>query len=92
MSYTIKFTKKADKDIIFHVKSGDKAILKKIQLLLEELSEHPTTGTGHPEQLRHQLGGLWSRKITNKHRLVYLILETEIIVEVISAEGHYGDK
>lgn len=92
MSYSIKFTKKADKDIILFTKAGDKAILKKIQKLLEELSEHPTTGTGHPEQLRHQLSGLWSRKITDKHRLVYQILETEIIVEILSAEGHYGDK
>ena len=92
MSYSIKFTKKADKDIILFTKAGDKAILKKIQKLLEELSEHPTTGTVHPEQLRHQLNGLWSRKITDKHRLVYQILETEIIVEILSAEGHYGDK
>jgi toxin YoeB len=92
MSYRIKFTKKADKDIAFYAKTGDKAILKKIQKLLDELIEHPTTGTGHPEQLRYQLGGLWSRKITDKHRLIYEIFETEIIVEIISAEGHYGDK
>lgn len=92
MSYSIKFTKKVDKDIVSFTKAGDKAILKKIQKLLEELSEHPTTGTGHPEQLRHQLYGLWSRKITDEHRLVYQILETEIIVEILSAEGHYGDK
>lgn len=92
MSYSIKLTKKADKDIILFTKAGDKAILKKIQKLLEELSEHLTTGTGHPEQLRHQLNSLWSRKITDKHRLVYQILETEIIVEILSAEGRYGDK
>ncbi|MBQ3657914.1 MAG: type II toxin-antitoxin system YoeB family toxin [Bacteroidales bacterium] len=34
----------------------------------------------------------WSRRITDKHRLVYRIFETEVFVEVISAYGHYSDK
>ena len=92
MIYGLNFTSKALQDIQYHKKAGNKALCKKIENILKELREHPTIGTGHPEQLRHHLSGLWSRKITDKHRLVYRILETEIVVEIISAEGHYGDK
>ena len=92
MMYDIVFTKIALEDIEIHKKSGDKAILKKLSKLLKELRDHPTTGTGHPEPLRHDRSGQWSRELSKKHRLVYRILETEIVVEIISAEGHYGDK
>lgn len=92
MSYTIKFTPNALKDIAFHQKSGDKAVLKKLAQILKELQEHPETGIGRPERLKYELGGQWSREISKKHRLTYQILETEIIVEILSAEGHYGDK
>ena len=92
MSYQLKLTKKADEDIAFHVKSGDKAILKKILKLFQELKEHPTTGTGHPEPLRYGKSGQWSRKITDKHRLVYEVFEAEVLVEVVQAKDHYNDK
>jgi toxin YoeB len=92
MSYVIFFTKQAHEDIDFFKKSGNKAVLKKLQILLEELMEHPEVGTGHPEQLRFQFTGLWSRKITGKHRLVYRIEKEKVIVEFISAKDHYSDK
>jgi len=53
---------------------------------------HPHTGTGHPEQLKGDRTGQWSRTITKKHRLIYEIFETEVHVDVLSAYGHYGDK
>lgn len=46
MSYKLRFTSNAVKDIQRHKKSGDKKLLQKIELLLEELKEHPKTGTG----------------------------------------------
>lgn len=57
MSYRIDFTNQAQKDIDFHKKSGNKAVLKKINTLLYELTEHPFVGTGKPEQLKHNLTG-----------------------------------
>ncbi|WP_114751845.1 type II toxin-antitoxin system YoeB family toxin [Pleomorphovibrio marinus] len=39
-------------------------MLKKLFQLLEELTEHPTSGTGKPEQLKHNLAGYWSRRIS----------------------------
>ena len=92
MSYTLEFTETALADIEKHKKSGDKTVLKKIEKLLTELMEHPTTGTGQPEMLKHNLAGLYSRRINKKHRLVYSIDEQIITVHVLSAWSHYGDK
>ncbi|MCM1553956.1 MAG: Txe/YoeB family addiction module toxin [Bacteroides sp.] len=62
---------------------------KKALKLLNELSKHPTTGTGHPEQLKGFEIPTWSRRISQKHRLVYEIHEDQIKVLVLSAYGHY---
>jgi toxin YoeB len=92
MSYTLEFSKTALSDIKKHKKSGDKATLKKIEKLLNELMEHPETGTGQPEQLKHNLAGLYSRRINQKHRLVYSINKEIVTVHVLSAWAHYDDK
>jgi len=92
MSYILAFSKIALADIKKHRKSGDKAILRKIEQLLNELREHPTTGTGQPELLKHNLQGLYSRRINKKHRLVYSIKAEIVTVYVVSAHSHYGDK
>jgi toxin YoeB len=92
MSYELDFSKKALEDIDKHKKSGDKSTLKKIQKLLNELMEHPTTGTGQPELLKHDLQGLYSRRINKKHRLVYSVKASIVTVYIISAHSHYGDK
>ncbi|WP_258098556.1 Txe/YoeB family addiction module toxin [Marinoscillum pacificum] len=92
MSYELVFTKTALKDIEKHKKSGDKATLKKLQQLLNELIEHPFSGTGQPELLKHELAGLYSRRINKKHQLVYSVEEEQVIVYVLSAWSHYGDK
>jgi len=57
MSYHLDFAQQANSDIDFHKKTGNKAVLKKLFVLLEELSEHPFTGTGKPEQLKYILQG-----------------------------------
>jgi toxin YoeB len=88
MSYQIDFTKQAQEDIEAHRKAGNKAILKKINTLLEELTEHPFTGTGKPEALKYSLAGLWSRRINQEHRLLYQV-EEETIVIILAAKGHY---
>jgi len=71
MTYTLAFTKTALSDIQKHKKSGDRAILIKVNKILNELLEHPRTGTGQPEILKHDLQGLYSRRINRKHRIVY---------------------
>lgn len=79
----------ADKHLSRHKKSGNKAVMKKIQVILQELTEHPYTGTGKPEALKHELSGYWSRRINSKDRLIYTVQESVVTVYVISAMGHY---
>ena len=57
MSYNLDFSQQVQSDIEFYKKTGNKAVLKKLFVLLEELSEHPFTGTGKPEQLKYILQG-----------------------------------
>jgi toxin YoeB len=70
MTYQIELTPEAENDIEKHKKNGDSKILKKINKLFNELREHPKVGTGKPEQLKHYDFPTWSRRITDKHRLV----------------------
>lgn len=92
MSYIIEITPEAQSDIEKFKKSGEKKILTKINDLFNELREHPTVGTGKPEKLKHYKIPTWSRRISDKHRLVYRIEETKIVVLVLSLYGHYSDK
>ena len=92
MSYTIEFSDTALSDIEKHRKAGDAVILRKIDKLLKELLEHPTSGTGQPKLMKYNFAGLYSRRISQKHRMVYSIKEEIITVHVLSLWGHYGEK
>ncbi len=92
MSYSLNFTDLALEDLKRHKKAGDRVVLKKIEKLLNELMEHPKTGTGQPEPLKYDLRGLYSRRINKKHRLIYSIQEEIVTVLIISSYSHYGDK
>lgn len=92
MKYEIELTEDALEGIKQLKKAGDLQALKKLKKLLIELEEHPTTGTGQIEPLKGDKSGLWSRRITGKHRLIYSVNETEVKVLVISTYGHYDDK
>lgn len=80
------------KSIGKHLKSGNQASIKKIAIILQELSETPYTGVGKPEALKENLTGFWSRQINLKDRLIYTVNDDLVVVDVISAMGHYADK
>ena len=63
--------------------------IKKLKSLLVELQEHPRTGTGQVEQLKHYEEETWSRRINKEHRLVYRIHDDIVEVLVLSTYGHY---
>ena len=88
--YKIKYTAEAKEHIEQFKKFGQKIIAKKIDKLLNELREHPRTGTGKPEPLKY-LQNCWSRRIDKEHRLVYKIEDDKVIVLVLSAYGHYEE-
>ena len=89
--YNIDFTTEARIGLAKLEKSEPKAFAKAVRFI-EELKVHPKTGLGHPEPLRGEPEGRWSREITKKHRLVYCIFEKEVVVLVLRSYGHYNDK
>lgn len=89
--YEIIYSPKA-KDDLLKLQRSEPAAFKKAAKFIEELKVHPKTGTGHPEQLKGDRAGQWSRTITKKHRLIYEIFEREVYVDVLAAYGHYDDK
>jgi toxin YoeB len=90
VSFELIFTKIAKGGILKHKKAGNKKLILQIDQLLDELEEHPETGTGKPERLKNNLSGLWSRRINKEHRLIYSIDDKNVTVTVISAFGHYS--
>ena len=91
MEYHIDYTEKAVAGLI-RLRDNEPKAYAKVRRLIEELKIHPQTGTGKPELLKGDRGGQWSRRITDKHRLVYKSNETEVIVLFLTAYGHYDDK
>jgi toxin YoeB len=89
--YKISYTEKAEKDLIV-LKRNEPQSFKKVIKLIDELMEHPTTGTGKPKQLSSDRAGQWSRRISSKHRLIYMIDNENIVILLLSAYGHYDDK
>ena len=68
--------------------SGEnKKIHAKIIELIKDIQRNPFSGIGKPEPLKHELKGLWSRRITEEHRLVYEVKNEEIIIH--SCRFHY---
>jgi toxin YoeB len=87
----VVFSEKAQEDLAFWSKSGNKQILKKISELIKAIQLNPYEGIGKPEQLKHQLAGRWSRRINQEHRIIYRITEQETIeiLNILSLKGHY---
>lgn len=83
----IKYLPKADADLTFWIKTGNKAILKKDAQLTRAILENPYAGIGKPEALKHELAPKWSRRITQEHRSVYLVENATL--SVYSLKGHY---
>ena len=74
-------------DDYLHWQQTDKAILKKINNLIRDIVRDPFDGIGKPEQLKQNLSGFWSRRITEEHRIVYLMDGDDIIIA--QCRGHY---
>jgi toxin YoeB len=64
-------------------------VLSKVIRLIAETTRTPRTGTGKPERLKHLGGEVWSRRITEKDRLVYDIQSD--VVAIIACRFHCDD-
>ena len=65
----------------------DRAILRKINQLVQEIQRDPYAGIGQPEALRHELAGYLSRRVDRVHRLVYSVKED--VLTIVQCSGHY---
>jgi len=65
----------------------DKKVLKRINELIKDIERNGNTGSGKPEALKHELSEFWNRRITEKHRLIYLLDEKNVYI--VSCRGHY---
>jgi len=75
----LTFTENAWEDYLFWQKT-DKKIVKKVNGLIKEIQRTPFKGTGKPESLRYDLAGYWSRRIDREHRLIYKVVESELLI------------
>lgn len=80
------FTENSWEDYLFW-QEHDLRKVERINELLKDISRQPFKGLGKPEPLRGNLGGWWSRRIDNEHRLVYRVEKDELIV--LQCRYHY---
>lgn len=74
-------------DDLRHWVMTDRKTALRILDLVKEILRDPFRGTGKPEPLKHMLAGTWSRRITQEHRIVYLVREDRI--DFLQARYHY---
>jgi toxin YoeB len=65
----------------------DRRIALRALDLVEAVLRDPFTGIGKPEPLRHFAAGAWSRRLTEEHRIVYLVMDDRIVF--LQARYHY---
>lgn len=65
----------------------DRKMALRIGDLIRDVLRNPFEGLGKPEALKHQFKGYWSRRINKKHRLIYKITKTSVVI--ISCNSHY---
>lgn len=67
----------------------DKTVIKRINELVKDARRDPFSGIGKPEPLKHDLSGMWSRRINDTDRLTYY-MENDVLV-IVGCKGHYDD-
>ena len=81
------FSEQAWEDYLYW-QSQDKKVLKKINLLIKDITRDSFKGLGEPEPLKYNWSGYWSRRITLEHRLVYKVIDNEI--RIAQCRYHYS--
>lgn len=83
------FTDQFKKDLKYWQKKDPKK-LKRIRSLIEAIKHDPFNGIGKPEPLKYEGADMWSRRINNEHRIVYLVSDDQI--DFLQARFHYKNK
>jgi len=85
----IKYSEKAQEDIEYWKKSGNRVVMNKITALLYDIAAHPFTGIGKPEKLKYDFSGKWSRRINEEHHIVYVVNEQKAEIYILALRYHY---
>ena len=67
--------------------TNDRKMLKRVNQLLRDVLRDPFEGIGKPEPLKYGADGAWSRRITQEHRLVYMLADGDLVI--LQARYHY---
>lgn len=73
-------------DLRYWVETDRKTALRILDLM-EAILRNPVSGIGKPEPLKYLGAGVWSRRITQEHRLVYVVSADRI--DFLQARYHY---
>jgi toxin YoeB len=82
----LEFDSAALEDLAYWVQQDRRKALRIIRLV-QETARDPFTGIGKPEPLKHELGGCWSKRIDDEHRLVYQVTGDKI--RILACRYHY---
>lgn len=74
-------------DDYLHWQNTDRRMVRRINVLIEDILRSPFEGIGKPEPLKNQMAGCWSRCIDTEHRLVYRVEGGSI--QIVQARHHY---
>lgn len=80
------FQKEFREDLRWWVRTDRKTVLRALEIV-EAVMRDPFDGIGKPEPLRHLLSGAWSRRLTQEHRIAYLVRDDRI--DFLQARYHY---
>jgi toxin YoeB len=73
-------------DLKIWVETERKVAIRALDII-EAIMRDPFTGIGKPEPLKHLAAGAWSRRLTQEHRIVYLVSKSRI--DFLQARYHY---
>ena len=82
----IKFATRGWEDYLCW-QTTDRTVLKRINQLIRDIERDPFSGIGKPEPLKHHLSGFWSRRIDDRHRLVYAMEGDTLLIA--QCRDHY---
>lgn len=85
-SRTASLSKQFQRDVAYWTATSSQLSARLRRIVFETL-QTPFEGIGKPEPLRNDLRGVWSRRLTKEHRVMYRVTETT--VEFLSARSHY---
>ena len=86
---SVKFSPNALKQL-FYLAEREKKLFKSFKKIIEDTQRNGITGLGHPEPLKGNLTGWYSKHIDDGNRMVFRIIDD--VVEVAECHTHYQDK